>query len=437
MIAAFAFTLDTTGTTSPTSLASATCTFAGVPMQRLDLFGAGFAQTTPCLLVFKLEGESAIPASGPLVLSITSASGDSWEAVICAGCFAVADYAVDVVTLLESTSAAAATSIAQAFTQPDDSLILGWTASARTDDAITGDGDYTQHVNITADDGVAARSLAMLMESREVVSGAADTRTTTSIDSVIHRAISLAVVQQIDAEPEPFIPSSKASLALWMDAAADPTTFTDAGAGAISAWLDKSLDANNPVQGTGANRPLISTLNGNISALFDGTNDLLRDSSVVIGLDPISFGVVFTPTTIVGNDNNLFRLRVGAAVAVSFRRNADDMIAFYDASSGTDLNLQVSNELVANQTAFAIVRFRAAGAGNSDMLTNLGGVAIGAGPVVPQVSASDLNIGANADGTLLWTGHIHEIVVFEEFLTDADQLGLAAYFAERWTVGAP
>ena len=73
-----------------------------------------------------------------------------------------------------------------------------------------------------------------------------------------------------------FSPPQIPGLQTWKSAR-ETDTITETS-GDVSQWDDQSVEGNNVVQATGANQPTTSSVNGNPSILFDGSNDRLRDS---------------------------------------------------------------------------------------------------------------------------------------------------------------
>ncbi len=236
----------------------------------------------------------------------------------------------------------------------------------------------------------------------------------------------------VQAAAASFLPTDIADLEFWFDAD-DASTITETS-GDVSQWDDKSGNGNNVVQATGAAQPTTSTINGNASLLFDGTDDRLRDSSATVGVDPISFAIVFTPTTVTGTGDDAFRLRDGSTNRVSFRRNDNDLNHFHDALTGPDINLALSNNLTANTTAWVICRMDDSGGADSDVLDDQDNSASVAGPTALQPSITDINIGGNADGGSAWAGHIHEVIVYNRFLTNTERTDLGNYLNAKWSL---
>jgi hypothetical protein len=234
-----------------------------------------------------------------------------------------------------------------------------------------------------------------------------------------------------DEVPEltPLVPTERASLAWWQKADAGVTN----AAGACSNWADQSGRGVILTQGTGANRPLISTINGNISLLGDGVNDVLRDSSSALDLSAgYTYAAVITPTIVTGTNANAFRGRlVDNTNQFSLVRNTTGLTAFQEGGAAADLNLVCAGVMAVDTTIYAIVRV--APGGPSDMITSNGGSATGTGPATLTNAITDLMAFANVT-TLLWTGHIHEILLFEEVFSDELRDRLELYLEDRWVV---
>lgn len=243
-----------------------------------------------------------------------------------------------------------------------------------------------------------------------------------------------------DADLPVFTPANIPSQFTWLSAKATPVDgFTDAGAGAISNWDDRSILNNQYAQGTAGNRPTISAANTNRSALFDGSNDLLRDATVDFSVNPCTLVAVFTPTAVAGSsDAVLFRLRGPApdlAILADIRQNGDDIRAFFRNTGGTgSTTMSVADQLVAGETRWVIARMRASALGTCDLLTSDGSTATGNVASPEAVNAADGSVGAHANATAPYTGHLHELIGWNLFISNQQRALLASYLNSEWVI---
>ena len=227
-----------------------------------------------------------------------------------------------------------------------------------------------------------------------------------------------------------FSPPQIPGLQAWKNAR-DTDTITETS-GDVSQWDDQSVEGNNVVQATGANQPTTSTVNGNPSILFDGSNDRLRDSSPTLTSPPSTLALVFTPTTVAAGLADMIRLRNGFDVVYQLRRDGDDLEAV-EGFAGNATTMSIANVLGVNQTRWVILRARNSGDGTSDIETDEGN-SDSASLAASIDTVDDYNIGANADGNRAFGGHIHEFLYYNRFLTDNEKAALGGYLSGGWTL---
>ncbi|MGI9486306.1 MAG: hypothetical protein ACR2RF_10605, partial [Geminicoccaceae bacterium] len=76
---------------------------------------------------------------------------------------------------------------------------------------------------------------------------------------------------------------------------------------------------------------------------------------------------------------------------------------------------------------------RNSGDGTSDIETDEGN-STSASLAASIDTVDDYNIGANADGTSAFGGHIHEFLYYNRFLTDNEKAELGGYLSGGWTL---
>lgn len=231
----------------------------------------------------------------------------------------------------------------------------------------------------------------------------------------------------------PFTPDSIANLQGWFDAQ-DDATIIDGIPPDVQSWNDKSSQAHMATQGTAAERPHESSVNSNASLLFDGVDDVLRDNSAGdIVSPPMTIGIVVTPTSIASGTGDVLRLRFGSTSVFRFRkRNTTDM-SLSEGSGGATTDITISAVLAVSETRWFIGRARNSGDGLSDILDDQDNSST-ASLAAAISDVDDLLIGANADGSNAFTGHIHEIVIYNRFITDTERTSLGNYFNGKWTI---
>ena len=231
-------------------------------------------------------------------------------------------------------------------------------------------------------------------------------------------------------------PDIATGLELWLDAN-DSGTITTTGSD-VDQWDDKSAVGNDVVQSTTAKKPDVSTVNGNSSILFDGSStasqaDLLRDSTASITSPPATIAVVFTPTSVSAGTFAFVRWRDVFDNVFQMRRNGANLECAEGQAAQTKI-MSVPSVLAVNETRWVIARFRNAGDGDHDMLTDEGNTDTVTGNASVNSSVDDINIGANANGANAYAGHVHEIIYYNKFLTDAERTNLDNYLDSKWTL---
>ncbi len=113
-------------------------------------------------------------------------------------------------------------------------------------------------------------------------------------------------------------------------------------------------------------------------------------------------------------------------------RDGDDLQCV-EGFGGSATILETANVLGVNQTRWVIFRARNSGDGTSDMETDEGDSV--SGSLAASISSiDDYNIGANADGSSAFGGHIHEFLYYNRFLTDEEKAALGGYLSGGWTL---
>lgn len=201
--------------------------------------------------------------------------------------------------------------------------------------------------------------------------------------------------------------------------------------------LAQDLSANNRdiAQGTPGNRPNFGTIGGLPGVIFDGVDDFLANNAVTItGIEDFTWFVLFTPTSDASTGVDVFRLKDGIDNRISFRQNTAGTNSFFDALTGTDLNMGVSSWLVSLTPRWAICRLRDAGAGATcDILTSTGANNSNSSPTTTHPQLTRINVGANDNGLLAFPGGIHVFGGFSRFISDAERAGMVTYLNDRIT----
>jgi hypothetical protein len=208
----------------------------------------------------------------------------------------------------------------------------------------------------------------------------------------------------------------------WWDFSDGSTLTLDSGA--VSAIASKGSGGRIASQGTAANRPTLSSVNGLSAALFDGTNDLLNLSSSLstgAGPNPLTIAQVFTRPS-----SGIFSSIMGAGsnnqpyTTLWWTDNVT-----YIAPWGSSFDTMGSADTRTGTFVDIIVR----GASITTLYRNGSTVA----SVSTKSTSSNLTrIGGR--GSTVHNGAICEIVYLYSAVSGADLANLTSYLMTKWGV---
>jgi len=198
---------------------------------------------------------------------------------------------------------------------------------------------------------------------------------------------------------------------IWLDAS-DSSTITLVS-GAVSEWRDKSGNNRHASQGTSANRPVMSTLNGKSVLSFDGSNDFLQYNLSIGTQTNFTYVIVFKHT------NDTYGLP-------SFGRSPSNF-GLHN-SSGTNgyrfYTNQGYNQVTLNS-----------GNGNQYFESNKWQIAVGDTNGIPVTSYGNYLIyigGDPFDSSRRLNGQIAEVCLFPSVLSQSDRELVEGYLAWKW-----
>lgn len=213
-------------------------------------------------------------------------------------------------------------------------------------------------------------------------------------------------------------------LELWLKADAGTSSVVDNTA--ISQWDDQSGNANNAVQGTGANQPLYQAgeQNGLPGIQFDGTNDFMSIAGIT-GNDASRTVFVVAKATAVGN---MRCWCLGGSGSASIR--AVDAVNW-------DYSLNQASGLVnlgggPQTTDIVVIKYTSTA--SADGYVN-GGSATNFDPAdAYQATAAATTIGAQTAAATPFTGFIYEFLIYNSALNDTDRATVRDYLNAKWAV---
>lgn len=211
----------------------------------------------------------------------------------------------------------------------------------------------------------------------------------------------------------------------WWDFS-DATTVTSSG-GFISAISSKGSGARSALQGTSANRPSVTTINGVTAALFDGGNDNLSLSSSLSTTTGMTVAQVFTRPAA-----SVFSSPLGGATysappyATQWFTDNIRYSALWAASGSYATHGSASSATGAFQ--HIVVK------GASTTLLYQDGSVVGTPQTISSGQGSIAYLGRRGDN--YHNGKIGEIVVVASDISTADREKLEGYLAHKWGLTA-
>ncbi len=232
-------------------------------------------------------------------------------------------------------------------------------------------------------------------------------------------------------------PQTISGLQLWLDGE-DASTITVTG-GRVEQWDDKSGNGNHVSQSNPGQRPTVSTVAGLNALLFVSIDLMNRAANTYTGLGGpiVSIFAVYQKEFVEPADSapSIINIANGALTAQwGLRGNnigtvlgafgddfVNDVAVIPSPETGADDYFLVSAEI--NDTT-------------GNITTYLNGVASGTDTgitITVDTTAEDLVVGGLRNSST-FVGHLAEICVYDESLTDEDRQTLEQYFKDKWSV---
>ena len=213
----------------------------------------------------------------------------------------------------------------------------------------------------------------------------------------------------------PWTPAEITSVA-WYDASDADTVLTNGSS--VTNWLDKSGNGYDLTQGTGANQPSTSTINGLDAISFDG-NDFVNRTGISPALDPLVIVSVYTIDVYV----NIGTLFCGEFDNHAIRLRTDSPLQWRDAGLNADGNdfPYLTGNVWQNGT-------------DSNLITGLGDAMLGSwkkGTLLP-VTIGQLHIGGTINFlSRCMNGRVGEMVLLPVD-DDVTRQKVEGYLAWKW-----
>lgn len=221
-----------------------------------------------------------------------------------------------------------------------------------------------------------------------------------------------------------FVPTDIGGLELWYDLS-DASTITDI-AGEITDLNDKSGNARHLDQPTASERPNTATINTNDS-MFHDLNDVMQELSLAssIGIGDVTLAVVFTVIN-TGLTDVLATIRDSSFNSlIRIQQTGDDVQCRHHSDV-----LTIANVLTANTTAWAIFRWQD---GTQNGLMDTTETTSDTIATLSSGNIDDIILGGLAP-TGDFNGHIHEYLLYSNYISDSDRNDLRDYLNAKWSL---
>ena len=238
------------------------------------------------------------------------------------------------------------------------------------------------------------------------------------------------------------VPQTSSNLLLWLRSDVGVTT----SSGAVTAWADQSGNSNNATQGTGANRPTLTTGAVNSGVLpaisFNGSShyltlptdfsNLTSGCSTFAIVKPSSGSATGVPF-VCGNTSNS-----DALIVKTVGTNA----AMYAYNSSTSSNVTTSSNPISTsnyqllETVFTPGASAGTGVGKVYVNGNLEATATNLVQNLNNTSRASNQIGAGIGLSEYFGGDICEILVYSNPVSDTLRHSLESYFLSKYGIGS-
>jgi hypothetical protein len=241
--------------------------------------------------------------------------------------------------------------------------------------------------------------------------------------------------------PTGFDPRRIAGLAGWWDSTDNSTITTSTG---VSSWADKSGNGYTLTQGTGANQPTLSTINGKQAFDYNGSSQFL--SSTAAGLVAFASGADRPPLTFfavsVSNVTDAGRYVAAFASTVNVQPIHASMHPFTSAQwrgfyrpNAVLQTVPTSTATYSTSVAYVVstaVGSSYVGRANGTEVINVSNDATG------QIDCDRFGVGVLARGTPIGytNGLIGDVLVYNRVLTTAEIQKVEGYLAWKWGLQA-
>jgi surface protein len=234
------------------------------------------------------------------------------------------------------------------------------------------------------------------------------------------------------ATPYPTSLMTLADVAFWLDAADPSTMFTDTAgttrvtstSDTVARWNDKSYLANTASQATAGSRPALTAVGDRLVPTFNGNSSGLSMDATKLptGTSASTTFVVAQPTATSGLRATL---NWGANASGQIRWLGVDNGQMYTSAYGTAN--PYNGTWASGTTRLAVTQFASA----AGTLWNTGNAPVTVtGSFTTGTSAAA--VGNGAFSSQYWQGPIHEVIVINRVLTDAERRTIETYLATKW-----
>jgi hypothetical protein len=227
--------------------------------------------------------------------------------------------------------------------------------------------------------------------------------------------------------------------ALWLDGA-DSSAITISSGTSVSQWNDKSGNGRHVSQSTAANQPNTSTFNGLGCLSFDGTNDMLDNTTSNLtgtGTYTGGFHVLYVATRTNATGGVLLTERRSSLLGVSqWAESGGSRFISSDGANASSNQTISAGTFALLGTAGAVVSHTHVPGSRDRLWINGSEQTVTAG-TASNISGSTtgFRIGAREGGGIpYWSGLVCEVIVLARTITDGERQAIERYMQSRWRI---
>ena len=315
---------------------------------------------------------------------------------------------------------------ATAATPGDGQVAVTWTAPSST-----GGSAITGYTATASPGGVTCTAATTACTITGLTNGVTYTVSVAATNSAGTGPASTATTAAV---PYPATVMTPARLRLWLDGADTTTLFQDTAATSpattaghpVARWNDKSGQGGHATQTTTGNRPALTTVNGRLVPLFDGTDDSLSLDVTKLPTGTATSTTLAAATLTAPTTSTYVLLAWGGSSAGQARSHYVSTTQLcVDTVNASPWACTANNAVAVDTPLLVTTEFTATSASVS---AGARAFATGAGTVSTGATSATLG-----NTSVRWKGPVPEVLIFTGALTATERRTVQEYLARKWS----